>query len=144
MIDPCANNVCKNGATCNLFALGNATSEAQFNCSCATGYVGSRCEAPYDPCSVANVCNNGVCTTISNATVDSNGCARPGRYNCTCNTGYMGRTCLCATSGCPTCLNNGTCVIDDDDRYNSTSCTYGCKCPRNYYGDTCANYRNRG
>lgn len=141
VIDPCSDNVCKNGATCNLFSLGNTTSRAQFNCSCATGYLGFYCDIPVNPCSVSNICNNGTCNIISNSTVDSRGMVRFGQYNCTCNDGYMGERCQCATSGCPTCTNNGTCGASC---MFEGSCSYYCICPRNYYGSTCSNYNSRG
>ncbi|CAF1547561.1 unnamed protein product, partial [Adineta steineri] len=72
----CVTDSCFNGGTC---LIRNDT----LNCQCPCGFTGSRCENPFDICSLTICQNNG--TRILNAT----GC----RCTCLCPSGYTGNLC---------------------------------------------------
>ncbi|XP_046368498.2 protein crumbs-like isoform X1 [Haliotis rufescens] len=143
---------CKNGGTCiNL--------QRNFECLCAPGYSGDRCQSNIDecdpnPCLYNGTCEDGInsynCTCIPGITGDNceininecwprNPCLNYGTcndqingYECDCtNTGFNGTNCESNINDCigVPCQNGGTCV----DGVKS----YDCACYAGYTGSNC-------
>ena len=73
-IDMCAEEKCKNGATCS----DNSEKEGVYECGCVPGYTGYNCQHNVDECA-SNPCQNGAaCNNMVNW------------YRCTCRPGYTG------------------------------------------------------
>ena len=80
--DECASNPCQNDATCIDLV-------ADYNCSCAIGYLGINCEIDINECD-SNPCEyDATCEdSTSNNNIDH------GDYQCLCNeTAYYGKNC---------------------------------------------------
>lgn len=89
-----------------------------FECSCADGWAGKRCDFFLDTCA-SNPCVHGNCS-VSGVT-----------YSCTCAFGFAGVNCDQKTDVCEKhlCANGGTCLQGPD--------RYACLCPDNYTGPLC-------
>ncbi|XP_045905347.1 protein crumbs homolog 1 isoform X1 [Micropterus dolomieu] len=107
----CEPNPCLNGGDCqDLFNT--------YNCSCADGWAGRRCDFFTDTCA-SSPCVHGNCSV--------NGLA----YVCTCEFGYAGVDCDEEVDMCINhlCAHGGTCLHGPD--------RYACLCPENYTGPLC-------
>eukprot|EP00064_Thunnus_orientalis_P015395 superscaffoldBa00002844_g15447 len=107
----CQPNPCQNGGECrDLFN--------SYNCSCAEGWAGRRCNFFTDTCA-SNPCVHGNCSV--------NGLT----YECTCEFGYAGADCEEEVDMCENhlCAHGGTCLHGPD--------RYACLCPENYTGPLC-------
>ncbi|KAM6922069.1 protein crumbs homolog 1 [Xenentodon cancila] len=89
-----------------------------YNCSCAEGWAGRRCDIFTDTCA-SRPCVHGNCSL--------NGLT----YECTCDLGYTGVDCEEVADMCENhlCANGGTCLHGPE--------TYACLCPENYTGAFC-------
>eukprot|EP00808_Paulinella_micropora_P016736 g83090.t1 len=106
----CANNQCKNGATC-------VEKYNNYSCNCVAGYSGTYCEIEINDCA-SNPCQNGVCIDLVND------------FRCNCTAGYSGRYCQIDDDNCiPDPCQNGNCV----DRVND----FLCNCKPGYSGRYC-------
>ncbi|KAL0853154.1 hypothetical protein ABMA27_012914 [Loxostege sticticalis] len=101
--DRCHNNPCLNG----------------FECACARGFHGDRCQHEIDACYGAP-CANGQCQLLEE-----------GRFHCSCQPGYTGVRCEVNIDDCAghRCQNNATCV----DHLEG----YSCKCAPGFMGEFC-------
>ncbi|XP_068599575.1 protein crumbs homolog 1 [Brachionichthys hirsutus] len=107
----CEPNPCRNGGRCrDLF---NA-----YNCSCAEGWAGSRCDFFTDTCA-SGPCVHGSCSVHGPA------------YQCACELGFAGVDCDEEVGVCADhlCAHGGTCLQGPD--------RYACLCPENYTGALC-------
>lgn len=107
----CEPNPCLNGGGCqDLFN--------KYNCSCAQGWAGRRCDFLLDTCAL-NPCVHGNCS--------GNGLT----YECACELGYAGVNCEEEVDMCDNhlCAHGGTCLHGPD--------RYACLCPENYTGPLC-------
>uniref|UniRef100_A0A8C7Y9B4 Crumbs cell polarity complex component 1 n=1 Tax=Oryzias sinensis TaxID=183150 RepID=A0A8C7Y9B4_9TELE len=107
----CEPNRCLNNGECqDLFNT--------YNCSCAGGWVGRRCDVFIDTCA-SNPCIHGNCSV--------NGMT----YECTCELGYTGVNCEVEIDMCENhlCAHGGTCLHGPE--------RYACLCPENYTGSFC-------
>ncbi|XP_061169998.1 sushi, von Willebrand factor type A, EGF and pentraxin domain-containing protein 1-like [Saccostrea echinata] len=106
---------CKNGGQCRDHNGG-------YQCFCPsyTGYTGTICTVPDQPCA-SSPCKNGA------------SCVEEGviRHKCICLPGYTGEDCSIDIDECTSnlCVNGGSCV----DKVNGFSCT----CVTGYSGDFC-------
>lgn len=91
-------------------------------CSCLSGFRGSRCEINVNECARSPCANGATCVDSIN------------HYTCTCPPGFAGRHCDRPTDLCASrpCLNGGTCVVADGREEEPT-----CVCPENYNGSRC-------
>jgi len=91
----------------------------RYQCACAPGYGGPRCEVDLDDCAVDRCKNGGVC-------VD-----RVNDYECQCPVGYGGKDCELPKDDCDgmPCQNGGECV-DGNARYT-------CVCQAGFSGLDC-------
>ncbi|XP_062615099.1 neurogenic locus notch homolog protein 1-like [Saccostrea cucullata] len=110
--DPCENNRCGNGGTCQPLGL-------NYKCTCVPGFTGIFCETNIDDCSSSPCYFGGTC-------VD-----RVNDYSCECLGNFTGKRCerylgMCANSPC----KHGTCYTTGRD-------TYGCQCEESYVGKNC-------
>uniref|UniRef100_A0A3Q3WB67 Uncharacterized protein n=1 Tax=Mola mola TaxID=94237 RepID=A0A3Q3WB67_MOLML len=107
----CEPNPCLNGGECqDLFNI--------YNCSCAEGWAGRRCDFSTDTCA-SGPCVHGNCSV--------NGLT----YECACDLGFAGGNCDEQVDMCENhlCANGGTCLHGPD--------RYACLCPENYTGPLC-------
>ncbi|XP_069558488.1 protein crumbs homolog 1 isoform X2 [Brachyistius frenatus] len=107
----CEPSPCLNGGGCqDLFNT--------YNCSCAEGWAGRRCDFFIDTCA-SNPCVHGNCSV--------NGLT----YECACDFGYAGVDCEEEVDMCENhlCAHGGTCLHGPD--------RYACLCPENYTGPLC-------
>ncbi|XP_017479439.1 PREDICTED: neurogenic locus Notch protein-like, partial [Rhagoletis zephyria] len=118
---------CENGGRCVL--KGDVDN---FECQCAPGWRGPRCEEA-DNC-VSQPCRNGaICHSHSNGTATS-AFGFVG-YTCDCAPGFRGPTCgedidECAEQGsAKACNQNGVCI--------NTPGSYRCNCEQDYTGQFC-------
>ncbi|UJR30132.1 hypothetical protein I4U23_017673 [Adineta vaga] len=125
-IDLCVqrNQSCLNNGVCVINPI---TLLPYCNCSSSL-FTGIRCET-FIPCLQGPCLNNGTCSAYTNATV-----------RCNCSNCYSGAFCpICATYitvGCGnvTCLNGGTCLINNDRTI--------CQCPSIFTGTRCESLIN--
>ncbi|KAI0242045.1 hypothetical protein LSAT2_015129 [Lamellibrachia satsuma] len=127
--DVCRQKPCKHGGQCTSLSGGS------YSCTCATGYIGQRCEEA-DPCSSVPCMNGGHCTIHNSSS-----------YTCSCLSQYRGSQCQIVESSSPApqggvtvraphpcasepCHNGGTCQIQTD-------ITYICVCDIRYIGHDC-------
>lgn len=91
-------------------------------CSCLSGFRGSRCEINVNECARSPCANGATCVDGIN------------HYTCTCPPGFAGRHCDRPTDLCASrpCLNGGTCIATDGREEEPT-----CICPENYSGSQC-------
>ncbi|GAA6235308.1 protein crumbs homolog 1 [Lates japonicus] len=89
-----------------------------YNCSCADGWAGRRCDFFTNTCA-SSPCVHGNCSV--------NGLT----YECTCEFGYAGVDCEEEVDMCENhlCAHGGTCLHGPD--------RYACLCPENYTGPLC-------
>ncbi|XP_069350449.1 neurocan core protein [Eulemur rufifrons] len=80
-LDPCENNPCLHGGTCNA----NGT---MYGCSCDQGFAGENCEIDLDDCACSPCENGGTCIDEVNGFV------------CLCLPSYGGTLCEKDTEGC--------------------------------------------
>ncbi|XP_047444137.1 protein crumbs homolog 1 isoform X3 [Mugil cephalus] len=107
----CDPNPCLNGGECqDLFNT--------YNCSCAEGWAGRRCDF------LLNTCASGPC-------VHGNCSVHGLTYECSCEFGYAGVNCEEEVDMCDNhlCAHGGTCLHGPD--------RYACLCPENYTGPMC-------
>lgn len=107
----CEPSPCLNGGECrDLFNT--------YNCSCAEGWAGRRCEFFTDTCA-SSPCVHGNCS-VTGLT-----------YECACEFGYAGGDCDEEVDICENhlCAHGGTCLHGPD--------RYACLCPENYTGPLC-------
>ncbi|MED6278636.1 hypothetical protein CHARACLAT_025961, partial [Characodon lateralis] len=104
---PCLNN----GQCQDLFNT--------YNCTCAEGWAGRRCNVLIDTCA-SRPCVHGNCTV--------NGFT----YECTCEFGYTGVDCEEEVDVCENhmCANGATCLHGPEK--------YACLCAENYTGSLCS------
>ncbi|XP_014870695.1 protein crumbs homolog 1-like isoform X5 [Poecilia latipinna] len=108
----CEPSPCLNGGQCqDLFNT--------YNCTCAEGWAGRRCDVLVDTCA-SNPCLHGNCSI--------NGLS----YECTCEVGYTGVDCEEQVDVCRNhlCANGATCLHGPDK--------YACLCAENYTGPLCS------
>lgn len=107
----CEPNPCMNGGECQDHFN-------TFNCSCAEGWAGRRCDFFINTCA-SGPCVHGNCSV--------NGLT----YECTCEFGYAGVDCEVEVDMCEDhlCAHGGTCLHGPDK--------YACLCPENYTGPLC-------
>ncbi|HEY3447421.1 MAG TPA: calcium-binding EGF-like domain-containing protein [Myxococcales bacterium] len=151
--DPCKAAPCANGGTCKKI------DDLTFECTCPTGFSGTKCETNIDdcaagPCQHGATCTDGVndfvCTCpmgYSGKTCDTNidectpnpcknGAACTdgiGDYTCACAAGWDGKNCDIELNGCtPTnpCKNGGTCTPAGGGDFT-------CACTGTWSGKTC-------
>ncbi|XP_063084102.1 neurocan core protein isoform X1 [Cavia porcellus] len=79
--DPCENNPCLHGGTCN-------TNGTMYGCSCEQGFAGENCEIDIDDCVCSPCENGGTCIDEVNSFV------------CLCLPSYGGNLCEKDTEGC--------------------------------------------
>ncbi|XP_004646932.1 neurocan core protein [Octodon degus] len=79
--DPCENNPCLHGGTCN-------TNGTVYGCSCDQGFAGENCEIDIDDCACSPCENGGTCIDEVNSFV------------CLCLPSYGGSLCEKDTEGC--------------------------------------------
>lgn len=94
-IDDCVNNTCQHGSTCQ-------DRINYYNCDCAPGYRGPRCEIDIDECLEQKPCQNGA--TCIDKVAD---------FECRCAPGYRSRNCEVEIDECKeysACQNNATCT----------------------------------
>ncbi|XP_048837558.1 protocadherin Fat 4 isoform X6 [Brienomyrus brachyistius] len=132
--NPCLTSPCQNGATCSRsiyisqdFAVLESptvilVSPRQmeiFNCSCLTGFTGTRCETDIDECN-KDLCRHGA-TCIN----------YPGGFSCQCMRGFTGKHCSSDIDECQSvpCHNGGTCL--------NIAGTFLCSCQFGFEGDLC-------
>ncbi|XP_022707108.1 protein slit-like [Varroa jacobsoni] len=117
--DACFTFPCENGATCTSLVM------RKYECSCAPGFHGDRCQYTIDACFDKPCLNDGLCKPQD-----------AGRFTCHCPAGYEGSRCETNIDDCieHRCENNGTCV----DRVNG----YSCYCPMPYTGEFCETKMN--
>ncbi|XP_030847914.1 fibropellin-1 isoform X4 [Strongylocentrotus purpuratus] len=112
--DLCPDTPCENGGMCIVSTLG------EYQCHCADGYSGERCETEVCPDQFCQ--NNGTCVHVN------------GDNYCNCLVGWEGTNCEMAIStACENltpCLNGGTC-------YNVGSNEYTCVCPADFTDTNC-------
>ncbi|XP_069377854.1 protein crumbs homolog 1 isoform X4 [Paralichthys olivaceus] len=107
----CRPNPCLNGGECQDHFN-------TYNCSCAEGWAGRRCDF------FTNTCASGPC-------VHGNCSVNGPAYECTCEFGYAGVDCDEEVDICEDhlCAHGGTCLHGPD--------RYACLCPENYTGPLC-------
>ncbi|XP_054876255.1 protein crumbs homolog 1 isoform X1 [Poeciliopsis prolifica] len=108
----CEPSPCLNGGQCqDLFNT--------YNCTCAEGWAGRRCDVLIDTCA-SNPCLHGNCSI--------NGLS----YKCTCEFGFTGVHCEEQVDVCRNhlCANGATCLHGPDK--------YACLCAENYTGPLCS------
>ncbi|KAK2152085.1 hypothetical protein LSH36_340g06031 [Paralvinella palmiformis] len=145
--NPCADNACKNGATCVGFSRQDRKSVAYYLCHCAPGFIGRYCEVtnyagvtntfpikkdeatlpvqaratmvPDVAACIPNPCLNGVCTPLWSG------------FHCNCRPGYGGGRCEKGINACASrpCINGGSCFRMGD--------TFRCSCLPGFTGRQC-------
>ncbi|XP_036970789.1 protein crumbs homolog 1 isoform X3 [Acanthopagrus latus] len=107
----CEPSPCLNGGECHDFFN-------TYNCSCADGWAGRRCDFFTNTCA-SSPCVHGNCSV--------NGMT----YECACEFGYAGADCEEEVDVCENhlCAHGGTCLHGPD--------RYACLCPENYTGPLC-------
>ncbi|XP_036358468.1 cubilin-like [Octopus sinensis] len=80
--NPCTNNNCMNGATCQ------AVSRNSYTCVCPSGFTGERCSEAAGACS-SNPCLNGGTCSVSGTS-----------YICLCNSSFTGPRCQAQVQDC--------------------------------------------
>ncbi|XP_065344323.1 protein slit [Cloeon dipterum] len=112
--DACFRFPCANGGTCRR-APGRA-----FECACAPGFHGRRCEHMIDACFGHPCRNDGVCLVLEE-----------GRFSCQCPQGFTGERCESNIDECLAhkCINGATCV----DLVSG----YSCLCKPGFTGKYC-------
>lgn len=110
-LDACNLNPCMHDGICKDFY-------SFYRCTCAEGWVGTRCEINRDECA-SNPCVHGNCSD------------RIASYKCLCDPGYMGVRCEEVINNCHShlCANGATCLDGTDD--------YSCLCAGNFTGRFC-------
>lgn len=130
IIDHCAPQPCKNGATCLSTSTGSGPG---YQCQCAEGFQGPICTEDVDECAASKTpCVYGKCVNL------------PGSYRfvllscetlsdllylfvlfrCACNQGYAGKNCDQIYVPCDPspCQNGGQCIVFGQYKYF-------CQCP---------------
>lgn len=111
----CDKNPCLNNATCRV-----PPDSSKYECLCAEGFTGNRCETNFNDCESHPCLNGGHCED------------RIGGFTCDCSsTGYSGTLCQNNIDECTRnpCQNGGICF----DNYGS----YTCECPNGFGGENC-------
>ncbi|KAI6650765.1 protocadherin Fat 4-like [Oopsacas minuta] len=109
----CTSVPCLGGGSCKNLPVGG------FECTCATGLTGDRCQFENECITMLPCENRATCVDSEQG------------YTCSCMEGYTGDQCQININDCndQTCLNKGTCI----DMINS----YTCECPGRFTGSTC-------
>ncbi|OQR71391.1 protein slit-like [Tropilaelaps mercedesae] len=112
--DACFTFPCENGATCTTLPM------LKYECTCASGFHGERCQHTIDECFDKPCLHEGVCKAQGG-----------GHFTCRCQPGYEGHRCEVNVDDCldHRCENNGTCVDDVNG--------YTCQCTMPYTGQFC-------
>ncbi|MEL6340178.1 MAG: hypothetical protein AAFP04_03135 [Myxococcota bacterium] len=106
----CADVPCANGGQCIDTPYG-------FECACATGFTGPRCERT-DECTLDACANGGTCIDEENG------------FSCECAEGFSGPFCQDIDDCVPDpCTNGGRCIDEEDG--------FRCACPVGFTGDAC-------
>ncbi|KAI0221250.1 hypothetical protein LSAT2_027365 [Lamellibrachia satsuma] len=119
-IDMCAEEMCKNGATCS----DNSGKEGVYECRCVPGYTGYNCQHNVDECANSPCQNGATCIDKVNG------------YQCTCRPGYTGVLCNVDINEC----ESNPC---DPDTTKTKECIhridfYECVCKPGYTGINCS------
>lgn len=116
----CEQNLCLNNGTCKIVPSANSNFD-KYECDCAKGFEGDRCETDKNDCESEPCLNGGAC-------IDG-----VGAFQCDCtDTGYVGPVCQNNIDECSTsnpCQNGALCF----DTYGS----YTCECASGYGGVNC-------
>lgn len=123
--NPCENNLCENGATCNP-----DIDNTGYTCRCPEGFEGRYCQdripgSHADPCANNPCVNGGTCIVVNEG------------FQCNCLPGYRGQRCEDKASSQyePTvchpnpCLNGGSCKENGNG--------FDCICEIQYTGSLC-------
>ena len=95
-------------------------------CHCKSGWTGKDCSIPYDcSCSLKLLC----------AGIEANN-----RSICICPLDRWGPRCylrntICQSNGTSFCLNNGQCILNDDNLISTEK--FFCICPKGFSGERC-------
>ncbi|RMZ94048.1 neurogenic locus notch -like protein, partial [Brachionus plicatilis] len=118
-IDPCSSTPCKNRGECRSLKLG---SETVHTCSCKPDFYGTHCEKE-NPC-VKEPCKNyGLCKFDRDTE----------KASCICFKGFTGANCESKIEDTCSCLNGGTCFLEQLEGKTSEKCL----CPSCHYGPKC-------
>lgn len=115
-IDECqVENFCENGGGCTNL-------EGSFQCECAGGWEGDRCQQDKDECLDENACNgHGSCTNTD------------GGFTCACNAQWEGEFCEIDVDECA----QGTSQCENESKCINTAGDYKCLCMRGWGGNRC-------
>ncbi|XP_078671849.1 MAM and LDL-receptor class A domain-containing protein 2-like [Branchiostoma floridae x Branchiostoma belcheri] len=95
-VNECLSSPCQNGGLCTDIFNG-------YNCTCAAGYTGSRCETDIDDCASGPCTNGGTCSDGVNT------------FSCSCPAGFTGNDC---SEVILQPLTSYLCTFDDADICN--------------------------
>ncbi|XP_028321452.1 protocadherin Fat 4 isoform X2 [Gouania willdenowi] len=131
--DPCLTSPCQNRARCNqniyvsqeVLVLESAAvifvspQKEVFNCTCQTGFMGSRCEQDMDECQASPCKNEATCVNTE------------GSFFCRCQDGFTDTICSADEDEClkVECQNGGSCVATQEG--------YRCYCAPGFEGRRC-------
>lgn len=132
---------CENGGTCTNDNF------SSFQCTCAPGFTGRKCEKRADACVDEPCKNGGICQVIkflasflvyANIQLHFATQAKGDNFTCQCAGNYVGRRCELEAATCADspCRHHGSCI----DRPASGG--YQCLCPLGYSGRNCERETN--
>lgn len=115
-VDECeSDGFCRNGGLCQ-------NTEGGYNCDCADGWTGGRCEEDINECDENPCQNGGECTNTE------------GGFECSCPTGWQGLTC---GEDVDECADSYSCARENQYCVNTVG-SFMCACTGGYAGDDCS------